>query len=312
MLATKAFVQASLSMAIGRESVMTGQETRDKNKGLRLCPPPSKDFDPFTASEADLIRHGLPLRPDPHSQPGMAALWERQALRYRHFDHLEPRPDTATAAKKVVSAPALGPDPIESCGYQLGSSSAPFTALFVTWTVPDLWSSPGQFDPINHFHTFVGLGFLDVHVEMTVDPQENVTSYLWAQAVGQVNLPVRPGDVISGSLCLNTNPAGTATYFFANETTAQTISFAVDTGYPPAVTINAGVTRTGDTSQPPFFHPLARFGVVYFDEISAYTTSGTRSLTSGDAITMVDQNGRVLASPARLNDYAFKTVFEAA
>jgi hypothetical protein len=81
-------------------------------------------------------------------------------------------------------------------------------------------------------HTFVGLGFLDVHVEMTVDAQENVTSYLWAQAVGQVNLPVRPGDVISGSLCPNTNPAGTATYFFANETTAQTINFSVDTGYP--------------------------------------------------------------------------------
>ena len=126
---------------------MTGQETRDKNKGVRLYPPPSKDFDPFTASEADLIRHGLPLRPDPRSQPGMAALWDRQARRYRHFDHLEPRPNTATAAKKAVSAPALGPDPIESCGYQLFSSSEPFTALFVTWTVPDLWYSPGPARP---------------------------------------------------------------------------------------------------------------------------------------------------------------------
>jgi hypothetical protein len=105
---------------------------------LRLYPPPPKDFDPFTASEADLIRHGPPRRPDPHGQPGMAALWERQARRYLHFDHLEPRPDTATAAKKAVSADALGPDPLTSCGYQLMSSSAPFTVLFVTWTVPDL------------------------------------------------------------------------------------------------------------------------------------------------------------------------------
>ena len=52
---------------------MTGQETPD-SKGLRLYPPPSKDFDPFTASEADLMRHGLPLRPDRHAQPGMAGL----------------------------------------------------------------------------------------------------------------------------------------------------------------------------------------------------------------------------------------------
>jgi hypothetical protein len=87
------------------------------------------------------------------------------------------------------------------------------------------------------------------------------------------------------------------------------MNFNVDTGFPPAVTINAGVTRDGFNQPDP---PLARFGVVYFDEISAYTTSGSRSLTSGDAITMVDQNGSTLARPVMLNDYAFKTVFVAA
>jgi hypothetical protein len=29
--------------------------------GVRLCPPPPKDFDPFTATEQDLKRHGPPL-----------------------------------------------------------------------------------------------------------------------------------------------------------------------------------------------------------------------------------------------------------
>lgn len=287
---------------------MTGKQTPDR-KEVRLYPPPSKDFDSFAATKKDLMRHGLPLRPDPQTQPGMSALWERQATRYRSFDHLEPRPDTTTAAKKAVAAPALGPDPIESCGYQLFSSSAPFTALFVTWTVPNLQFTPSPIG-VNHFHTFVGLGFLDVHVEMTVDSAQNVTTQIWAQSIGNINLPVRPGDVISGSLCLQTNQAGTASYFLANETTSQTINFAVDTGFPPAVTINAGVTHSWLLNQP--FPPLASFGVVYFDEISAYTTSGPRSLTSGEAITMVDQNGRILARPVRLNDFAFKTVFAAA
>jgi hypothetical protein len=190
---------------------MTGKQTPDRKK-VRLYPPPSKDFDPFTATKDDLMRHGLPLRPDRQTQPGMAALWDRQAARYRRFDHLEPRPDTTTAAKKPVTAPALGPDPIESCGYQLFSASAPFTALFVTWTVPNLRFTPSPIG-VNHFHTFVGLGFLDVHVEMTVDSAQNVTSQIWAQSIGQINLPVRPGDVISGSLCLQTNQAGTASYF---------------------------------------------------------------------------------------------------
>jgi hypothetical protein len=289
-----------------------------RKKEIRLYPPPPQDFDPFAATKRDLMKYGLPLRPDPHKEPGMAALWERQADRYRSFEHLEPRPDTTSANKKglpdkIGTAPSFpfGPDPIESCGYQLFSpSSAPFTALFATSTVPDLQFRQGQFDVVNHFHTWVSLGFLDVHVDMTVDPAQNVTCKLWAQGVGDVNLPVRPGDVISASQCLQTN--GKASYFLANETTQQSISFAIDTGFPPAVTISAGVTRTGDTSQPPFFHALASFGVVYFDEISAYTTSGSRLLTSGDAITMVNQNGKILARPVRLNDFAFKTVFAAA
>lgn len=289
---------------------MPRKQTPDR-KGMRLYPPPSKDFDPFAATQKDLMRHGLPLRPDPQTQPGMAALWERRADRYRNFEHLEARLDTTTADKKAVTALVLGPDPIGSCGYQLFSPSAPFAALFVTWTVPDLQFVPGPFDTIDRFKTFVGLGFLDVHVEMTVDSAQNVTSQIWAQGVGQINLPVRPGNVISGALCLDTKPPGRAHYFLTNETTLQTINFTLDTGFPPAVTINAGVSRSGSPNVPPFHHPLARFGVVYFDEISAFTTSGTPSLTDGDAITMVDQSGRILAKPVRINDFAFKTVYAA-
>jgi hypothetical protein len=288
---------------------MTGKQAPDRQE-VRLYPPPPKDFDPFAATTKDLMRHGLPLRPDPRTQPEMAALWDRLAARYRTFDHIQPRLDTTTAARKEVAVAALGPDPIESCAYQLFSSTAaPFTALFVTWTVPDLRFTASPIG-VNYFQTFVGLGFLDVHVEMTVDAAQTVTSHIWAQGVGPINLPVRPGDAISGSLCLQTNGAHTASYFLANETTSQTINFVFPSGFPPAVTINAGVSRSWPLNQP--FPPLASFGVVYFDEISAYSTNGARSLTSGDAITMVDQHGRILASPVRLNDFAFKTVFEAA
>ena len=181
----------------------------------------------------------------------------------------------------------------------------------LTVTVPDLQYTPNPQagpDP-NLFRTFATLtsvqGGPDVHVEMTVDSANNVTSQLWAEFVGNVNLPVAPGDVISGSLCLFN---GAVNYFFINETRGQTMNFSVDTGLPPATAALAGVSRDGNWQRPPL-PALAQFGVVYFDEISAYTTSGWHSLTSGAAVTMVDLNGNAIAVPERLTDYAFKAVW---
>lgn len=290
------------------------REEKSGGKGLRICPPPPKGFDPFAASKVELARYGLPSRPDPQAQPDLAALWDRLADRCRDFEHLEPRPGNATAGRKApenaVSPRLLPLDPQESCGYSLfGSQAAPFTALFATWTVPDLRYSPDPYGP-NYFRIFVSLGFLDLHTEMSVDSAQHVTCGLWAQDIGTINLPVSPGDVISGSLCLDTKPPGTAHYFLANQTTSQTINFAVDTGFPPAVTIAAGVSRGG------WDHPnpsLARFGVVYFDEISAYSTNGHQPFPAGgDAVTMADENGITLARPDMLTDYTFKTTFVAA
>jgi len=235
----------------------------------------------------------------------MAALWERKATRYRNFQHLAPQ---LAATKQVFTLPSIGPDPIESCGFQLSTTpAAPFIALFATWTVPDLHFSPG-ISSLNHFHTFVGLGLLDVHVEMTVDSAQNVTSQLSILGASQTNLTVRPGDVISCSMCLDNKPPATARFFLANETTSQTVNFQFDSGFPPAVTVNAGVTR-GDFNLP--VHPLARFGIVYFDEISAYTTNGFRPLTSGQAITMAEGN-KTLARADRISDFTFKANFVSA
>ena len=274
-------------------------------KGVRVFPPPPKGFDALAASKTDLARHGLPPRPDPRRQSGPAALWEEIARRYKDFDHLEPEllaPDKPT---QPVTA-GFGLPALVSCGFELGFP-APITSLSGTWTVPDLNHSPTPEQFPNHLHTFFGLGFLDVHVEMTVDVAQNVTSLIRIHTGAQVALPVRPGDVISASLCLQTDAAGTAAYFLANETTSQTVNFTIETGFPPAHAINAGVTRDSQFNGPP--DPLARFGVVYFDELNAFATSGHPRLTDGLSTTMVGSNGRTLAVPQRLTDFTFKVIY---
>ena len=274
-------------------------------KGVRVFPPPPKGFDALAASKTDLARHGLPPRPDPRTQPGPAALWEEIARRYKDFDHLEPKLLAPDKPREPVAA-GFGLPALVSCGFELGFP-APITILSGTWTVPDLNHSPTPEQFPNHLHTFFGLGFLDVHVEMTVDVAQNVTSLIRIHTGAQVALPVRPGDAISATLCLQTDAAGTAAYFLANETTSQTVNFTIQTGFPPAHAINAGVTRDSQFNGPP--DPLARFGVVYFDELTAFATSGTPRLTDGLPTTMVDSNGRTLAVPQRLTDFTFKVIY---
>jgi hypothetical protein len=275
--------------------------------GVRVFPPAPRGFDALTATKTDLVRHGLPQRPDARTEPALAALWEQRARRYKDFEHLEPRLLPASAPMPPVVA-GLGLSGIESCGFELFNTTGPITTVSGTWTVPNLSHSPAGALP-NLFRTFFGLGFLDVHVEMTVDVAQAITTLIRIHTGAQVALPVRPGDVMSATLCLQTNAAGTAFYGLVNETTAQTMSFTIDTGFPPAVTINAGISRGSQFNGPP--GPLARFGTVYFDEIVAFTTNGTRLLTNGVATTMTDLNGSTLAIPQKLNDFAFKAIYRA-
>jgi Peptidase A4 family len=142
---------------------------------------------------------------------------------------------------------------------------------------------------------------------MTVDTAQNITSLIRIHTGAQVALPVRPGDAISAILCLQTDSAGTAAYFLTNETTSQTVNFTIETGFPSAVAINAGITRDSQFNGPP--DPLARFGVVYFDELQAFATSGQPRLTDGVPTTMVDSTGSTLAIPQRLTDFAFKVIY---
>ena len=140
---------------------------------------------------------------------------------------------------------------------------------------------------------------------MSVDFNGNVTSEIMIND-RLTNLPVKPGDAISATLCLETNSAGTAFYGLANETTSQTMNLTIDTCFQPAFNINTGITRDNNFNGPP--EPLARFGVVYFDELLAFTPNGNRLLTNGTPTTMTDFNGSIVATPYRISDLSFKVI----
>jgi Peptidase A4 family len=287
---------------------MPAQERPDK-EAWQVFPAPPRDFTPLAATPEDFRRHGLPQRPDPRARPDLAALWDKCAVRYHGFEHLSPeiQPSASTTAAKPAQL-----SPLENCGYSLTStSSEPFTALFIHWTVPDLVYSPAPLNE-NRFHTFVEIGFLaDVHVEMTVDAAQNVTSVVTVNGDPVTNLPVRSGDAMSAVLCVSTQNSGGSSVFcgVANETRGQTVNLSTNTINLPTLSVDAGVTLDLIDNNPTL-NKLPRFGVVYFDEITAYTSAGPRSLTAGSPVTMTDLHGTTIASPVRLTEYAFKTVYQ--
>jgi hypothetical protein len=106
-------------------------------------------------------------------------------------------------------------------------------------------------------------------------------------------------------------PSGSTVFYgVANETRGQTVNLSTSNtqGLTP-VSIDAGITLDLIDNNPTL-NKVSRFGVVYFDEISAYTTAGARSLTAGNPVALTDLNGTTLATPVRLNDHVFKTVYE--
>jgi hypothetical protein len=285
---------------------MTDEERFSRER--EVSPPPPKNFDPLTADPKDLAKYGLPQRPDPQSQPELSALWERQARRYRTFEHLPAEVHRTSRRDSVMAPEALRLHPVGTCGYVLDSSGDTFTSLSATWTVPNLRHTPSPLG-FNHFRTFMSLGFLDVHVEMTVDSTHNVTSTLMvlgANGFEAAGLPVQPGDVISATICLIPKPPGEAHYLLANVTRSQTVNFRFNSGFRPASTISVGISR--DNGGNPSLNPLAHFGIVYFDEILVLTSGAGVSLTDGEAVTMVDLDGTTLATPFQMSSSAFKIV----
>lgn len=277
-------------------------EATPGTKHVRTLPRIPKGFNAETATDRDLLRHGIPLRPDPARAPGLTALWEEQVRGYRHFDHLE----AAVIQLDLPVGPVIGQDlfPGETCGYELTSINAAISMFSGRWSVPNLSYNPQAQGATVFFHTFFGLGLLDVHVDMTVNQAQQVTAAISVSGGNVPGLAVRPGDSVRATLCVDPTGKGPSACFLVNETTAQTTSFSIASGLPPAVTVNAGISR-GHAG--PAFNPLARFGAVFFDDLSIFTTNGTRQLPDGVATAMVE-DGTTLARPLRLTDFAFKIV----
>jgi len=170
---------------------------------------PPDGFDPSSASDAELARHGLPRRPDPEAEPFLAERWANVFGRSLSIvpAELEPRPITPPRAAAPpdysvdgwagVGRKMLEPRFLEP-GFGGGTSAGdPYvrSATFVSaeWVVPRLMGDPGDFDA--YISIWVGLdGFPDADDDL--DPV------------------ARPQQILRGGLQAYSNPDGSSFEWF--------------------------------------------------------------------------------------------------
>ena len=74
----------------------------DVLRRVRTYPSPPKNFDPHKASQEELLRYGLPPRPDPDKQPEFARLWKRIFARPMKFEPAQVAVDPVMSARNPL------------------------------------------------------------------------------------------------------------------------------------------------------------------------------------------------------------------
>jgi len=238
----------------------------DKNNldipaGMRACEPPPDGFDPHTAPQEVLRRHGLPRRPDPDREPGLARLWKRALVRPPTFIKAELAADQLMSGRdpRRRRRPAVDAqnglnwaDPWAGTTRELGvgtSYAVPATCALTTLHVPHAANvTPGQTVAIG---CWVGIDsgsdILQAGITAQVDPPDflglggGVKYYAWTEwwmdnSVKVRNFPVSAGEEVLVQVSVDQPNLGYA--YFHNLSTGLATSVAIPA--PSGVTANGG------------------------------------------------------------------------
>jgi hypothetical protein len=233
---------------------------------MRAYEPPPEGFDPQTAPQEVLRRHGLPRRPDHDREPELAWLWKRSLARPPTFVRAELAIDKVMSGRDPQGRRKLEFDPLVN-GWVGPSSWAgivreltpgtdfaePASCVFAELRVPQVYElTPDQ--PLA-VAFWVGIDWfpnsiLQAGVTALVDPGHfgglwgaGVSFYVWtewfpAYPCYVANFPVSSGDIIL--IMVRQDEPDVGHVFFNNLTTGMATSILV---YPPDDVTLAGTHR---------------------------------------------------------------------
>ena len=281
--------------------------------------PPPAGFDPLAASDRDLLRYGLPRRPDAEREPELARIWERAFS----------SPLTYARASLAIDKELRNRNPLQEKDATFGSNNwagavvragAPFSWVFAEWVVPGV-PTKSIFDDTVTIGFWVGIDgvtvgddqVLQAGVAVTMETHWLVGPFVWPhvevrwrvwtewwvkdlESSGPVyltNFPVKPGDLVSFLVCAPQSESG-AWVNILNSSTGQHTSVDVPT---PMRDGGEPVTLEGDSVEwivevvEPAAPNIPAFNPITFRDCLAGTQDGIADFGNADTVNIIGDNG---------------------
>jgi hypothetical protein len=282
---------------------------------------PPAGFDPRTASDDLLARHGWPARPDAKTSPRLRMHWERAfggkltyvAPDFRRSENKVHGPRQRVEGGAIANATSSN----WSGSVVLAPSGSAFQWVIGSWTVPNPYA-PAADGKTYYASEWIGIDgwssndVFQAGTETEATASGNTTtrnSYLWWEwypenEVAITSMSASPGDEIVCLLVANSTTSGSV--FLANLGNGTMTSFTIT---PPAGTTLIGNSAEWVAERPGIdgsLSTLVDYGVVYFDRgVAAYATGRPGSASAqtqldagnGSLVSMTDAAGAVISSP---------------
>jgi hypothetical protein len=281
--------------------------------GARIVTPtaPPSNFDPLTASAADLERYGFPPRPDdPHLLSRFRDHYTRIKGRYHY---IEPtfRVDPTKTTHTNKGSKGAGTETYDnwSGGVVYAPSGQSFKWIQGEWVAPNVYPpTSGQWYYCANWIGLDGDGSGDVcQAGMICAAYQSGTSitrsiYPWHEWFPQswveiTNLAISPGDLISMMICTPSGAGSTsATIYFSNVTSGASMTYTI--------TAPSGTKLVGNSAEWIAETPVVNgaltsmpdYGEIFFSTCEAYLVNNTVvNGGTGNNINLV-QSGKTLST----------------
>ena len=303
-----------------------------KGFSVRTYEPTPEQFDPRTATDRQLLHHGLPRRPDAVREQEWRAAWDKafarpttwivptfEEVKDRSHGAVRPAGRKKLAARSAVAAFANATSNNWSGAVDFSAKGTPYKWVGGQWTVPNPHAPAAGSYYASEWVGIDGWGSSDV---LQAGTETQITEVLWfkianvytwwewfpAGEMAITNLPVSPGDVMYCLICVNSTTS--ATVYFSNQATGVSTNFTITA---PGGTILAGNVAEWVVERPTVSGSAASltdYDVVYFDEClagwSGGGTVGVDDLASATSITMTGSGGAELSVPTIENSHLLK------